>query len=77
MYICICNGITDSQIKEAVANGVGSFEDLQQQLGVANQCGECKCHARKCLRECNKSCNKQFIPGTADVAIAVADIRAS
>lgn len=41
MYICICNAITDSQIKEAVANGATSLADLQFDLGVAINCGRC------------------------------------
>lgn len=41
MYICICNAITDSQIKEAVANGATTLADLQFDLGVATNCGRC------------------------------------
>ena len=74
MYICICNEITDTQIKQAVADGVGSFQDLQQQLGVAQQCGECKCHARNCMRECSKSCATKYLPNTSETTIPVADI---
>lgn len=41
MYICICNAITERQVKEAVDNGVSTMSDLQAQLGVATCCGAC------------------------------------
>ena len=75
MYICLCKEITDHQIKDAVEEGVSSFEDLQQQLGVATQCGECKCHARKCMRECNKQCSKSYLPNQTDTTIPLTDLR--
>lgn len=41
MYICICNAITDSQIKKAVENGATTLLDLEFELGVATGCGRC------------------------------------
>jgi bacterioferritin-associated ferredoxin len=42
MYICLCNGITDKQIKNAVRQeGVGNVRDLKHSLNVGNQCGRC------------------------------------
>jgi bacterioferritin-associated ferredoxin len=41
MYVCICNGITDKQIKSAIAQGATSLQLLRDQLGVASQCGSC------------------------------------
>ncbi len=41
MYICLCNGITDKAIVEAVENGITTFEALQAHLGVATGCGSC------------------------------------
>lgn len=49
MYICLCNGITDKAIVEAVENGVTTFEALQAQLGVATGCGSCADIARSLL----------------------------
>ena len=36
MYVCICNGITDKQIRAAVAEGATSLEQLEARLGVAS-----------------------------------------
>ncbi|QDF66058.1 bacterioferritin-associated ferredoxin [Shewanella sp. SNU WT4] len=41
MFICLCNGITDSQIKRAVAAGDTSLNDVRNRLGVGDQCGKC------------------------------------
>lgn len=41
MYVCICNGITDKQIRAAVSRGVNSLQELRDELGVASQCGGC------------------------------------
>ncbi len=41
MFVCLCNAITDRQIKETVAAGANSLTDLQAQLGVATCCGCC------------------------------------
>ena len=41
MYICICHGITDHQIRSCVKDGATSLCDLSGRLGVATQCGSC------------------------------------
>lgn len=51
MYICICNAITDRQIREAVESGVTDLRGLRRTLGVASGCGSCKEYAAELLRE--------------------------
>jgi bacterioferritin-associated ferredoxin len=51
MYICICKGITDSAIREAVCQGACRMRDLKTCLGVGTQCGKCACHAKQVLNE--------------------------
>lgn len=42
MYVCLCKGITDKDIKEAVRNnGVGSLRELKQLMPLGSQCGTC------------------------------------
>lgn len=41
MFVCICNAVTDREIKETVAAGASTMGDLQAQLGVATCCGSC------------------------------------
>lgn len=49
MYVCICNGVTDREIREAVAAGADSLDALRDQLGVASCCGSCRCTAEALL----------------------------
>jgi len=61
MFVCICKQVTDHQIKQAVNNGAASFSDIQSELGVATQCGECKNHARQCMRSCRNQCESNVL----------------
>ena len=51
MYVCICNAITDKQIRQAANAGVRDLWQLQAELGVASNCGSCKEHASEILRQ--------------------------
>ena len=41
MYVCMCNAVTDGDIRAAVALGARSLSDLKSSLGVASCCGRC------------------------------------
>lgn len=51
MYVCLCKGITDSQIRNAVADGLTNYRELRQTLGLSSQCGRCAVEARQIFRE--------------------------
>jgi bacterioferritin-associated ferredoxin len=51
MYVCICNAITDSQIRTAAESGVSNLWELQKELGVASNCGKCGEMAVAIIRE--------------------------
>ncbi len=51
MYVCICNAITDKQIRRAARNGVSSLYELRGTLGVAAGCGSCARTAQDILNE--------------------------
>ena len=42
MYVCICNAITDKQIRQAAESGVRDLWQLQSELGVASGCGDAR-----------------------------------
>ena len=52
MYICICNAVTDREIRGAVQLGCRSIDDLKRDLGVASCCGKCEPEACRVLKEC-------------------------
>jgi bacterioferritin-associated ferredoxin len=51
MYVCVCNAITDKQIRRAARNGVNSLYELRGTLGVAAGCGSCARVAQEILDE--------------------------
>ena len=54
MYVCICNGITDKQIRRAAKAGAMNIRTLQAELGVATGCGSCREMASQSLSECDR-----------------------
>ncbi len=51
MYVCVCNQVTDGQIRRAAEAGVTSMESLQECLKVATCCGRCHDCASRVLRD--------------------------
>ena len=49
MFVCICNQVTDKQIRRSVAEGHCTLEALRAELNVGACCGKCKTCARKVL----------------------------
>ena len=49
MFVCICNKVTDAQIRDACAQGASSIDCLKHQLKVATCCGRCEDCARQIL----------------------------
>ncbi|AKC86302.1 (2Fe-2S)-binding protein [Pseudoxanthomonas suwonensis] len=41
MYVCLCNGVTDRHIREAVEKGCGSVGELTMRTGCGASCGSC------------------------------------
>ena len=51
MYICLCNGVTENQIRDAVSEGAVTLHDLRHTLGVASCCGRCAECAQQVIEE--------------------------
>lgn len=41
MYVCICNGVTDHDIRQAAEAGCGSVAELTMRTGAGANCGSC------------------------------------
>jgi bacterioferritin-associated ferredoxin len=61
MYVCICNGVTDGDIREAAARGARTVKDLRRELGVASDCGKCVTCAHEVL--CESRCKPALAQG--------------
>lgn len=51
MYVCLCRGITDQDIKNAVNNGSESFRQIREELDLGTCCGRCVPEARQIISE--------------------------
>jgi len=58
MYVCVCQAVTDRQIREAAQGGARTLRDLRRDLGVTRDCGRCASCAHECLQQANQ-CQKK------------------
>jgi bacterioferritin-associated ferredoxin len=45
MYVCVCNAVTERTIRELVADGYHSLNEIQALTGCSGTCGRCADHA--------------------------------
>lgn len=50
MIVCVCNNISDREIRQAVDLGITSMDELRRDLGVATCCGQCATYANDVLQ---------------------------
>ncbi len=57
MYVCICKGITQKQLEDAVASRKGqAAKDVMRALGLGSDCGTCVEDAiKQMLQSSNKN----------------------
>lgn len=54
MIVCVCHRVSDREIARHVRAGL-NFDDIQFELGVATQCGQCETCARDVVAQCSAS----------------------
>ncbi len=42
MYVCLCQAVKDSEVRQAVASGVADVDQLAEVLGIGTGCGCCR-----------------------------------
>ena len=52
MIVCVCRRVSDREIARQARAGM-SFDDIQFELGVATQCGNCESCARDVVAQCS------------------------
>ena len=51
MIVCVCRRISDREIARHARAGLG-FDEIQLEIGVATQCGQCEACARDVVAQC-------------------------
>src|SRR3546814_18143870 len=72
MYVCICNGVTDSDISQAAKAGCGGLAELTMRTGCGACCGSCvdtaaemleqRTEERRVGEECVSKCRSRGSP---------------
>lgn len=42
MYVCLCQAVKETDVRQALADGAQDVEDLAERLGVGTGCGCCR-----------------------------------
>ena len=51
MYVCLCQAVTDTEIREAASGGACDIDGLSASLGVGACCGCCRETAQAIIDE--------------------------
>lgn len=51
MIVCICEGLTDRDIRDEARKGAASLNALRQSCGAGGDCGQCRAELRRILRD--------------------------
>ena len=52
MYVCICNGVNEKMIQDAVIHqGAESLRDVRRCMALGDVCGKCVCHAAEVVKQ--------------------------
>jgi len=65
MYVCVCNAVTDSDIRRAVDEGVRNMKQLGRATGCSSTCGSCRDEAFEALQ--HALAGKRETPGLISV----------
>lgn len=68
VIVCVCNNVSDREIRQAVELGCDSMEELARDLGVGSCCGMCHACAKEELNSAKevrwaKAANGSSWPG--------------
>ncbi|WP_162589786.1 (2Fe-2S)-binding protein [Variovorax sp. RA8] len=79
MIVCVCRRVSDREIARHVRAGM-TFDEVQFELGVATQCGQCESCARDVVAQCSAShpiaaLNRESETSSIQLASAITESR--
>ncbi|RAU20983.1 bfd domain-containing protein (2fe-2S)-binding domain-containing protein [Paramagnetospirillum kuznetsovii] len=51
MYVCLCHGFTDRQVRAAITEGAGNANQVFRQFNAKPRCGKCVSTVRELVDE--------------------------
>ncbi|HET8900071.1 MAG TPA: (2Fe-2S)-binding protein [Rhodanobacteraceae bacterium] len=61
MIVCVCNSLSEADIRQQVAEGVRNFDALRNRTGCSGSCGCCEEVAREVFSDALSE-RKPFLP---------------
>ena len=65
MYICICNQVTEAQLRDEIDRGATTVRQLRESVGVTSQCGKCGSCVKSCIKEHKQQCESDILISSA------------
>jgi len=67
MIVCVCNALTEEEVRSAARSGAPSAETAYARLGCEPQCGACLCYAQDMIDEELRAARPRLrlVPGRA------------
>jgi len=65
MYVCLCNGVTEREIRQTAHNGCRTMAELTMRTGCGAGCGSCVCMATDILDEVHGSAEAAAVANAA------------
>ena len=69
MIVCVCEGVSDREIRAAIQRGADSLAGLGQACRAGGDCGKCRHQLLEMLRQHGAS-RAERVPGPGNVASA-------
>jgi len=66
MIVCVCEGVSDREIRAAIQRGADSLDSLGQSCRAGTDCGRCRQHLKGMLRERVAARSDEQLPAPAD-----------
>ena len=70
MIVCLCHGVTERQMREAMAAGGCSTSEVYRRLGLRPNCASCVPFVCDALREARGKDASQSLPTPLPMAVA-------
>lgn len=57
MIVCLCKGVSSSEIREVIGFGASSLEEIGSACGAGTDCGSCTFELEDMLKEAQADCS--------------------
>jgi bacterioferritin-associated ferredoxin len=55
MIVCVCEGVSDREVAQAIEEGAASVKAIRQACGAGRGCGQCRQMLRSMLHETGRA----------------------